>query len=156
MTSQRAQNSESLRRFLWIFYGTLFAATILHWIVLSMIVSPVENPLPDLFGYLLGGIAGATALGVLIIRFTRIAALLRPGPMSTPLAVAESLLRAGNIRFWYILCYVLIEAVGLYGFGIGLVLGDANHALPFFLGAAALFILCYPQVPRDDTSGQIG
>ena len=129
-------------RFTKILYFTLLASVGLYWAVLELVAGSrepveVEGVKPMLL--LLGG---GLAVAVLYIRFSRFPPLL----FDPNVELAQRLAR---LRFYYILCYILSEAVALYGFCLRLLGGTRAEAAPFFLAAVALFLLCYPRPPES-------
>jgi len=128
-------------RFLKLLYFILFATVGLYWMVLEMLAAQIE---PAELGMMKTGLAAVAAiLGgvVLYLRFSRIGALLTE-------TIGDWSQRLARLRFFYIICFTLSEAVALYGFVVRFLGGERGDAIPFFLGAVVLFLLCYPRVPE--------
>src|SRR3990170_6490717 len=91
----------------------------------------------------LGLTAAAAIIGgiVLYLRFARLGPLLAE-------ASGDFGQRLARLRFHYILCYTLSEAVALYGFVLRFLGGSREDSIPFFLAAVVLFLLCYPCPPQ--------
>lgn len=132
--------SAVFKRFLFILYFTLFATVGLYWVVLEMLAPGVEPADMGMMKKGLGAAAAVCAAVVLYLRFGQIATLLADttGELSSRLA---------RLRLYYIISYTLSEAVALYGFALRMIGADRADAVPFFLGAVALFLLCYPRMP---------
>ena len=127
-------------RFLKILYFTLFGTVGLYWLVLELLAANVEPRESGMEKTLLAALAAACGVVVLYFRFSRIPPLLAE-------ASGDFSQRLARLRFHYILSYTLSEAVALYGFVVRMLGGAREEAAPFFLGAVALFLLCYPRVP---------
>ncbi|MGH9863636.1 MAG: hypothetical protein ACRD35_09470 [Candidatus Acidiferrales bacterium] len=123
-----------------VLYFALFATVGLYWVVLEILAPGLEPRDPGIVKTVLQGVAAATAGAVLYLRFSRIASLL---DASTP----EPPNRLAQLRLYYILCFALSEAVALYGFVLRFLGGTRQETALFFLGSAALFLLCYPRLP---------
>ncbi len=147
--NQPAQTTKpkELLRFLYILYAALITATVFYWILLQSLVEPAEAPGDYLLVYILGALAAMETLGVLAVRFVVMARLLRPANPFSPANPDGLGIRMRKLRFWYIIIYVVIEAVALIGFVAGLMMGDILPAVPFFGVAIILFAVCYPKVP---------
>ena len=148
--------ARAVGQFLWIIYGVMVFATALCWVVLGMLTSQKEESPDAILVYLLGGLALIDTGIVLFVRYVRLPPLLGSGRMTTTPDPHQHTLRLGKLRGHYIFCYVIIEAVALFGFVLGLMAGDANLSIPFFAAAGVLFILCYPRVPPDPLTGPTG
>ena len=136
------REARQLHLLLKILYLALLAATGFYWLVLEMLAANLEPRNDSMMKTVLGALAAATAGVVLYLRFSRIPPLL--DHPTTDLSE-----RLSRLRGFYILCFALAEAVGLYGFAVGLVSGKPGDAVPFFAGAAVLFLLCYPRLPES-------
>ncbi len=133
-------DAAAFSRFLKILYFTLFGTVGLYWLVLEMLAANIE---PHELGPMKHGLAAAAAIiggAVLYLRFARLGPLLAD-------ASGDFGQRLARLRFHYILSYTLSEAVALYGFVVRVLGGAREEAIPFFVGAVALFLLCYPRVP---------
>jgi hypothetical protein len=86
-------------------------------------------------------VAGAVAL---FVRFVLLAKLLSADALGGITTTA-----LGKLRTYYTVCYVLSEAVAITGFALRFLGVGRVEALPFFVGAAVLFVLCYPRVPME-------
>jgi len=124
-----------------ILYFTLFATVGLYWFVLGFLKRDSELSEPGILEPVFWALGAVTALAVVFLRFSRIPSLLA----RTPVELGQRLVQ---LRASYILCFVLAETVALYGFLLGLLGVSSRATLVFFLGAAALFLLCYPRVPE--------
>ena len=124
-----------------ILYFTLFATVGLYWFVLGFLKRESELSESGILEPVFWALGAVTALAVVFLRFSRIPSLL--GATSGELGQ-----RLVQLRASYILCFVLAETVALYGFLLGLLGVSSRDTLVFFLGAAALFMLCYPRVPE--------
>lgn len=133
------------RRFLQILYFTLFATVGMYWLVLEMMAPGLEPRDVGAIKLPLQGVAGGTALGVLYLRFVRLAPLLAGSTTDLTQLVPR-------LRFYYILCYTLSEAVALYGFVLRLLGASREEAVAFFVAAVILFVLCYPRLPESPSS----
>lgn len=132
---------KALRRFLQILYFTLFATLGLYWVVLEQLAAEIK---PAELGFLktaLAACAAGTGGIVLYVRFSRIGPLLAE-------TTSDLNQRSARLRASYILCYALSEAVALWGFMVRVLGGERAEAIPFFLGAVVLFLLCYPRLPE--------
>ncbi len=127
--------------FVRVLYFTLFAAVGLYWFVLEFLKRESELGEPGILEPVFGAVGAVTALAVLFLRFSRIPSLLAGSSV-------ETRQRLTQLRASYILCFVLAESVALYGFLLGLLGASTGDTLVFFLGAAVLFLLCYPRVPE--------
>lgn len=132
-----------------IIYVALFGSVGLYWAVLEMMAP--ERELPPEFGPVklaLYVFAGGAAAGVLYLRFSRI------GPLLLAPAV-DATQQLTQLRVFYIICFVLSESVGLFGFVLRILGAERTDVIPFFLGSFILFVLCYPRAPRSAT-GPLG
>lgn len=128
-------------RFLKILYFTLFGTVGLYWLVLDTVAANVAPREPGMEKTLLAALAAACGVVVLYFRFSRIPPLLAE-------ASGDFGQRLARLRFHYILCYTLSEAVALYGFVVRFLGGSREEAIAFFLPAVGLFLLCYPRLPQ--------
>jgi len=140
---------EATARFLKTLYGLLLATIPMYWFVQEQMAAETE---PDEIGPLkivLMATAGGVAAAVLYLRFSRLGPLLRT-PMTDP--VKET----APVRFYYILCYTLSESVALYGFMLRVLGSSREDAIPFYVAAVGLFVVCYPRLPPKIASGPLG
>lgn len=137
-----AQNEvEAFIRVAKILYFTLFATVGMYWMVLEIVARRIEPRELGVLKPALLGLAGATAVVVFYLRFSRIPPLLE-NPAGEPGRQIRQL------RGYTIVCYVLSEAVALYGFVLRMLGGSRGDAIPFFAAAVGLFLLCYPRAPE--------
>ena len=129
------------QRILRILYFLFFACVGLYWLSMKILFADVKPAELGTMTTVLALIATATAAGVLYIRFSRIPTLL-----SSPTGVTDK--SVARTRFYYMLCFVLCESVAIYGLVLFVLGGNRSHAALFFIGAAALFLFCYPRMPE--------
>ena len=132
-------------RLLKIIYFVLFVSVGIYWVALEMLAPNLEPRDPGLVKNILQGLGAAVGAAVLYLRFSRIPAAIDPtAPDSAPVLA--------RLRMYYILCFVLTEAVALYGFVLRMLGGAREDMAIFFLAAGALFLLCYPRLPENLTA----
>ena len=129
---------EQTKRFLLILWVVLFVVIGLYWYVLQMIQPSIRDVTS--VGNVILGLAIAMAGVVLYLRLVRIGSILS---LATP-ASAKDL---GTLQKHYILCYSLSLSVALDGFVLRFMGATNYQAAPFFIGAVALFLVCYPRLP---------
>lgn len=129
-------------RLLKILYFVLFGTVGLYWVVLEFVAAGLEPREPGLVKNILQGMGAAVGAGVVYLRFFLI-------PAALDAAAMEPAQRLARLRLYYILCFVLTEAVAIYGFLLRLLGGAPQDAALFFLAAAGLFLLCYPRLPDN-------
>ena len=161
MQTHTTNNPKMFKHWLWLVYGSLVFSISLYWPVLNIALDlePITGIDPDTLTDLFGGIAAATVPIILFVRFRKIGRLLNYDSIATAPTDAERMRRASDLRFWYLLCYVLCESVAVYGVGFALITGIAERANPFILVSLALFALCFPRLPKTQPgrmSGPIG
>lgn len=140
VSSPPAVDVKALLRFLKIVYFSMFVAVGLYWVVLEEVAARIEPAELGVVKTSLAAVAAILGGVVLYLRFARIGALLTE-------TTSDWSQRLARLRFFYILCFTLSEAVAIYGFVVRFLGGDRGDAIPFFLGAVVLFLLCYPRVP---------
>ncbi len=140
--TQAAANPANTLRFLRILFVIMFAFLGLYLVAGEFIASPHCAGLPSVMIIGIATVACVVAAAVLILRFFFISRILSS---ELPKDLATSLVK---LRQYYIICYVACEAVGLYGFFLRFLGASPNVWIPFFIGAAILFMLCRPQAPE--------
>ena len=89
----------------------------------------------------LTALAAVTAIAIFFVRFVYIEKMLQEhAEASSP--------KLPRVRQAYIVCYMLCEMVGLFGFVVYVMGGGRHRAALFILAAAALYALCYPQLSK--------
>jgi len=115
----------------------------LYWLASELIPPATPTALPEV-KMILRLFACGSAGAVLFVRFSLIADLLSP---IVPADIAKS---QAKLRSYHIICYALSTGVAFAGLALRLVGASRTQALPFFLGAVVLFVLCYPRLPEED------
>jgi len=133
------------KRLTQVIYFVLFGTVGLYWVVLEMLAASVEPRDLGTIKHVLFAVAAGSAGFVLYLRFARIPPLLDQ-------LTGDFSRRFARLRYCYLLCHVLSEAVALYGFVVRMLGGAREEAVPFFVGAVALFLLCYPRLPQTPGS----
>lgn len=124
-----------------IIYFVLFGTVGVYWAVLEMLAPGLEPRDPGVIKTILQALGVALGAAVLYLRFARIPAAIDPiSPDPAP--------GLARLRMYYILCFVLAEAVALYGFVLRFLGAAREETAVFFLAAAGLFLLCYPRLPE--------
>ncbi|MDA2912825.1 hypothetical protein MYX77_02485 [Acidobacteriia bacterium AH_259_A11_L15] len=141
---------KALYRFLRVPYFVLLGAVAAYWLVAEGalgITLPRIDQIENLstIKLILVLVALADAVVVVYFRYSRIASLLRQ-----PASNSAHLL--GRLRADYLVCFVVSNAVAVYGFALRLLGGSREDALPFFVGAVVLFMLCYPRSPESTST----
>ncbi len=124
-----------------VIYGALLSSVAAYGLVLKFVIVPQAEPAEagiDTLLKLLPLVAGGDALIALYFRFARL------GPLLAEVG-GDVRRRMNQIRFLYILCWVLSESVALFGFAIPFFTARLEDAAPYFVGSIALFLLCYPK-----------
>ena len=136
---------EAHLRFLKLLHGMLLTSVALYGVALWFLADEIEarEPTLPLWPFLL--MAGILAALVLYLHQTRIQPLLRD-------ATREPSQRIVQLRFNYIVCYVLAETVALFGFVTRFLGGSWGEAAPFFVVSVLLFGVCYPRRPATLTT----
>lgn len=136
-------NPKILSRVLGIFFLVMFVFVGL-WFLLSEFIAPtVPTQVPAVVRNSMMVFACVAGAGALFVRFNLIANVLSreaPGDITRALT---------KLRTYHILCYMLSEATAMSGFVLRFLGARRSEALPFFIGAAILFVLCYPRVPME-------
>lgn len=127
-----------------IIYFVLFASVGVYWVALETLAPSLEPRDPGLVKNILQGMGAALGATVLYLRFSRIPAAIDPVALDPAPGLAR-------LRVYYILCFVLAEAVALYGFVLRFLGGAREDTAVFFLAAAGLFLACYPRLPVSPT-----
>ena len=130
---------DGARRVLLIVWFAFLWTVAVYWIVMQFL-----KPQPgdvELLRNILLALGAAMGAAVLYIRVARIGALLSK---ATPASAAE----VAKLRSLYIVCFVLSEAVALYGFVLHLIGASRAEIVPFFLAAVVLLLVCYPRLPQ--------
>ena len=148
-------------RFLKTLYWILVAAAIGYVYVTKMMIDTSDSTVED-FGVMriafavLGLVEGSIPMA---IRFFWIPKLLDAPPGEAQESPGDFSSRLVRLRYYYILCYVLIESVVLLGLVMGMFSGSLVEGLPYFAAGLLMFALCFPRVPKsqsDPMSGPIG
>lgn len=129
------------KRLTQVIYFVLFGTVGLYWVVLEMLAASVEPRDLGTIKHVLFAVAAGSAGFVLYLRFARIPPLLDQ-------LTGDFSQRFSRLRYYYLLCHVLSEAVALYGFALRVLGGERADALPFFGASVVLFLLCYPRLPQ--------
>ena len=141
----QADEFATFKRFVKMLWFALFASVCLYWPMLRFLqIDREEGPAPTVL-HALTFIALGTAGAVLFLRFNRIPAVWSRQPLD-PAALNQ-------LRTFYILCFVLAEAVALFGMVFFFLGGSRDQALWFFSGSVVLFLLCYPRTPDSPVAG---
>ena len=131
------ESGEGLR-LLRVIHLVLFATVGMYWVVLEQLQLPACGEMPEALHTGFALLALATAGGVGFLRWQRIPAV------ALDSRLAPEVQRA-RLRVFYLVCFLLSESVALYGFALRLLGESREGVVPFFLGAGALFLLCYPR-----------
>ena len=126
-----------------VIYGAFLFSLVAYWLAHMFVnvpraqaTGPVAFPLQEFLPF----IAGADALIALYFRFARL------GPLLSEVG-GDIRRRMNQMRFFYLICWVLSESVALLGFAIPFFTARLEDAAPYFVGSIALFLLCYPKSP---------
>lgn len=143
--SSSSSDPRDVYRVLQLLYFILLVAIALYWLIAEGVfgIEPPRIGEIESLGtakFILALIALADVILVLYYRYSRIPSLLRQP--ATDYAQVVRRLRAS-----YMICLVVAQSVALYGFVLRILGGSRDDAIPFFLGAVVLFLLCYPRVP---------
>jgi len=138
MPGSEGQTTEiqSLARSLRMMFAAMFVACALYIVVLVELADQIEPHPLGVWLNALRALAVFLAGGVLYVRFVLIARILGTDDLRP---------RIPKLRVYYVLSYVLCEAIALGGFALRFAGGSFNAALPFFGAAVLLFALCYPK-----------
>lgn len=127
-----------------VIYGGFLFSLVAYWLALKFInvphaqeLAPAEFPLKEFLPF----IAGAVALVALYFRFSRL------GPLHSEVG-GDFRRRMNQLRFLYLICWVLAESVALFGFTIPFFTANLADAAPYFIASVALFLVCYPKSPE--------
>lgn len=134
----------AIARVIKIVYFVLFATVGFYWGVLELPSSNIEPRAPGPLRWALVALGGASAVSVLYLRFSRLPTL-TGSPTTSPAQ------RLAQMRVLYLLSFALAESVALYGFLLRMLGASRQDAVPFFVAAVVLFLLCYPRVPEGIT-----
>ena len=138
-------------RVLQLLYFVLLIAIALYWLIAEGAFG-VEFPRIGGINSLgtakliLAVIALADVILVLYYRYSRIASLLHQ-----PATDYAQVVR--RLRAYYMICFIVAQSVALYGFALRALGGTREDSIPFFVGAVALFILCFPRLPERPGPG---
>ncbi|HXE75103.1 MAG TPA: hypothetical protein VNN18_05650 [Candidatus Xenobia bacterium] len=130
----------NLKRLVKVLWLVLLISVCLYWPVLGLVQIERAEP-PPVVTQALMLMAIADAGAALFLRFNRIPTVWLRQPLD--------LAALNQLRTFYILCFVLAEAVALFGMILFFLGGSREQALWFFTGSVALFLLCYPRTPES-------
>lgn len=137
---------DTYKRVIIILYFALLVTVPMYGIVAEVIAANREHADPGIIKLVLMAVGAGTAAVVLFIRFSLI-----PPMLHTP--TMELAQRLARLRAFYIVCFALAEAVGLYGFVLRILGAGLDDSILFFAVSIGLFLLCYPKTPQTISSG---
>ena len=131
---------QTTERFLKMIFFILLSSLGVYWVVMQTL-HPAAR-IDPLLRSVLTALAAVTAITIFFVHFVYIEKMLqeRAGEASSP--------KLPRVRQAYIVCYMLCEMVGLFGFVVYVMGGGRHRAALFILAAAALYALCYPQLSK--------
>lgn len=132
----------AIARVIKIVYFVLFATVGFYWGVLELLATNIEPRDPGTLKWALLAVSGASAVSVLYLRFSRI-------PTITDSPTTDPAQQLAQMRGLYLVSFALAESVALYGFLLRMLGASRADAVPFFVTAVVLFLLCYPRLPAE-------
>jgi hypothetical protein len=139
------------KRFAWTMYVFLFCVLGLYWYCLWFLLRD-RQPVDMSFGFfrtVLAVLAVADGAIVLYWFFFRVKPLLNDTS-----GQAQRLIP--RLRANYIVCWIVSEAIAVYGLASALLTATIADYTPYFLASVALLVVCYPRMPQTLSSGPIG
>ncbi len=130
----------TFKRFVKTLWFALFISVCLYWPMLGYLQIERDEPPPPAVVQALTFLVLGTTGAVLFLRFNLISAVWSRQPLESA--------ALNKLRALYILCFVLAEAVALFGMVLVFLGGSRDQALWFFSGSVVLFLLCFPRTPE--------
>lgn len=141
----------AFKRFAWTMYVFLFWVVGLYWFCLSYLLQdrqPVDMNL-GLVRTIFAVLGVADGAIVLYWFFFRV----KPLVNDTSGQVERLIPR---LRANYIICWIVSEAIAVYGLASAFLTATIADYTPYFLGSVGLLVVCYPRMPQTVSSGPIG
>lgn len=136
----QAVTPDQRKRTLMIIWFGMLCALIAYFFVMQMIDVGDDSGVEALFQTIFATLAGAMAGVAIYLRLVRIGRLLST---ATPLSDRE----LSRLQSYYIVCFALSEAVGLYGFVLHVLGISLAAVVPYFAAAILILLICYPRLP---------
>lgn len=130
------------RRILWIIWAALFASLAVYAVIPRFVPPRAEAwhaGQTAVASFVTAIFALAAAVGTFAIRESYVRRPHRSGELDLASESGRS-----RVRTAFVLAWALCDGIGVLGLGLALASGDRSHAVPYLLGAAALFALHRP------------
>lgn len=127
---------------LWLLWAALFASLAVYALVPSFVpprAATWHAGQTAVAGFVTAIFALAAAVGTFALRESYVRRPHRSGVLDPTSESGRSRVRTG-----FVLAWALCDGVGVLGLGLALASGDRTLAVPYLLGAAALFVLHRP------------
>lgn len=141
---------ETFKSFAWMIYLSLFAALGFYWFCLSFVLQnnqPAQTS-PALVRPVLAALAVVDGALALFWFYSRVNPLLNDTSSQAEQVIPR-------LRTNFIVCWVITEAVALYGFASAFLTATLTDYAPYFVAASGLLVLFYPRMPRS-AAGPLG